>query len=239
MTALQREVHAFVERLQETVGLAQLDARSTTAQRLLMLELAIPRTAVQPYALLVRGLLAMHVLRLATLAGPGVVGRVAELAIGMHATDHLGLREAYRSAVLPIVEALQGEAAGSIACRCTDPRVNAALGEIRRCATLPEGLRVGEIARACHVSKWHLERLLKRHTGLTFKQHVRTVRMAAARHLLGSSGLTMKEIAAQTGYLYGTEFGRDFKSHFGVTPTAWRRAALGETIRWAATKKRA
>jgi transcriptional regulator GlxA family with amidase domain len=62
--------------------------------------------------------------------------------------------------------------------------------------------------------------------------------MAAAQQLLRSEDLTMKEIAARTGYLYETEFGRDFKLHFGVTPTAWRRTETGHAI-YDPTKERA
>jgi AraC-like DNA-binding protein len=226
MSALAHELHSFIERLQTIIGLAQIDDAKATAQRLLMLEAAIPSPGTQPYSLMVRTVLVMLLLRFAQLCGPRAVAAVGDLSGRIYTAEDGGLRDAYRSAVLPIVNVLQNHANGDGARVGIEPRVNAALAQISRCATMPEALRLDDVARTCNVSKWHLERLLKRFTGLTFKEHVRMVRMAAARELLLSSNLTMKEIAARTGYLYETEFGRDFKAHFGITPTAWRRTEL-------------
>jgi AraC-like DNA-binding protein len=227
MTELQDKLLRFVDDLQQAVGPVGLDSRRETALRLLVLEGLIPTTTIQPYAVVVRGILVMQLLRLARLCGPRVVAAVAPLIPDIYAAEADRLPDAYRAAVLPIVAVLQSDSGDLLPRPCSEPRINTALGQIRQCATRPEALRVEDVARVCHMSKWHLERLLRRYTGTTFKQHVRLVRMAAAQQLLRSPNLTMKEIAARTGYLYETEFGRDFKLHFGITPTAWRRAETG------------
>lgn len=229
MTAPGRELHSLIERVQAVVGLFEIDGPKTTAQRLLTLEAVIPTPTTQPYALVLRSVLVMQLLRFAQCCGSRAVAAIAESMGRIYSAEDAGVRQAYRSAVLQIIGVLQGDPIGFAAAVCSEPRVDAALAQIRRRATMPAALRLDDVARHCNVSKWHLERLLKRFTGLTFKEHVRIVRMAAARELLRSSNLTMKEIAARTGYLYETEFGRDFKSHFGVTPTAWRRSELSNS----------
>ena len=46
--------------------------------------------------------------------------------------------------------------------------------------------------------------------------------MERASCLLETDVLTVKEIAAELGYAHATEFDRQFKQTFGVTPTEWR-----------------
>jgi AraC-like DNA-binding protein len=79
------------------------------------------------------------------------------------------------------------------------------------------------IADAVHLSPSHLERLVVRATARTFKQHLDDRRLAHADHLLRTSFLTVKEVANACGFTNAATFERNFKRHFGVTPSERRR----------------
>jgi AraC-like DNA-binding protein len=104
----------------------------------------------------------------------------------------------------------------------TEPRVERSLAYIASHSSRCD-LTLEEVARQVNVSKWHLERLLKWHTGLTFRAAVRRERLNNARLLLESSMLTIKEIAHKVGFRYPSELDRDFKKVFGMSPRDWRR----------------
>ena len=57
-----------------------------------------------------------------------------------------------------------------------------------------------------------------------FARRRRARRIDAARELLRTSSLTMKEIAATVGFGDSSQFSRQFTRMMGVTPTHFRRA---------------
>jgi AraC-like DNA-binding protein len=103
-----------------------------------------------------------------------------------------------------------------------DIRVDRALAYIRLHCTRPT-LVLDDAARHVRMSRWHLSRLLHRHAGTSFRDLVRRERMGVAVRLLLESELSVKEIAAHLGYPHASEFDRQFKQSFRVTPLAWRR----------------
>jgi AraC-like DNA-binding protein len=82
-------------------------------------------------------------------------------------------------------------------------------------------LRLETVARAVNISTWHLDHILKRHTGYAFRHHLRMARIEAAEGLLRTSHLTVKEIAALVGYNSTTQLERDFRRLHGCSPGAW------------------
>jgi transcriptional regulator GlxA family with amidase domain len=74
------------------------------------------------------------------------------------------------------------------------------------------------IAADVNLSVWHLCRLLKENSGLSFGKHLNTARVEAARHLLSVSALSIKEIAATVGYRRTSDLDRHFKQLYGLTP---------------------
>jgi AraC-like DNA-binding protein len=106
-----------------------------------------------------------------------------------------------------------------------DPRVRRGIAYLRRYCSDP-GLTLDAIARHSRLSKWHFDRLLKSGTGVGFREHLRSVRLAKARNLLVTSTLAVKEIAARVGYKYTSVFSRQFKLRFGLTPTSYRQRNL-------------
>lgn len=105
--------------------------------------------------------------------------------------------------------------------RPIEPRIERALGYIWGNCTRPS-VAMDDVAAHVGLSRWHLSRLLVRQTGTTYRDLLRSARMARAQPLLREQLLSMKEIAARLGYLYATEFDRQFHRTFGMSPTAWR-----------------
>lgn len=100
-----------------------------------------------------------------------------------------------------------------------DRRIVVALDEVaKECC---RHMTVETVARHLGVSRWHLARILKRSTGASFTSHLRNARMTVASSLLSRPSLTIKEVAAKTGYGNRGSFHRDFKRCFGCTPKAW------------------
>ena len=59
--------------------------------------------------------------------------------------------------------------------------------------------------------------------GCSPREMMLQLRMQHARNLLLETGLSIKEIAARSGYLRQHEFARAFHRHVGLTPSEWRR----------------
>ena len=103
-----------------------------------------------------------------------------------------------------------------------DSRVDRVLGliEARHCEP---SLTIGRAARDVRLSRWHLGRLLKQHTGHGFLSHVHRARVLSARRLLEGSDLSIKEIAAAVGYASSQQLDRHFKRIVGDTPLMCRQ----------------
>ena len=69
-----------------------------------------------------------------------------------------------------------------------------------------------------------LRRRFKAATGISMQDYVLQKRLAAARALLADSDLPLKAIAARLGYSSEAFFSRQFKTHSGVAPGAFRRS---------------
>jgi AraC-like DNA-binding protein len=80
-----------------------------------------------------------------------------------------------------------------------------------------------EAATACSLSPSRFHGLFRATMSLTFEQFCRQSRLAFARHLLLTSGLTMAAIAERTGFSDESHFPRAFSTYHGCTPAAYRR----------------
>jgi len=78
------------------------------------------------------------------------------------------------------------------------------------------------MAELCRVSLRHLERSFKRDTGFTPRVWLRGQRLKTALVRLQAAA-SIKEIAYTLHYRQVSHFCRDFKSHFGMTPSDYRR----------------
>jgi AraC-like DNA-binding protein len=84
------------------------------------------------------------------------------------------------------------------------------------------------VADRAGLSCSYLAHTLKRQTGQGFVAHLRRHRVDAARRLLEETVLSVKEVAAATGYQTPRQLERDFKRLNGVVPTSIRRAVASD-----------
>ena len=85
-----------------------------------------------------------------------------------------------------------------------------------------EEIPVTKMAHACYLSTSHFRVVFKEATGLTPSQYLENVRMRMAKTLLSSTKLSILSIAENTGYNSISSFNRTFKTHFEITPSAYR-----------------
>ena len=72
------------------------------------------------------------------------------------------------------------------------------------------------------ISPYYFSKLFKQETGGNFIEYLTEVRLRNARELLKDSGLSIKEICAESGYSDPNYFSRIFKKYEGVTPSEFR-----------------
>jgi AraC-like DNA-binding protein len=85
-------------------------------------------------------------------------------------------------------------------------------------------LSVKAIARHVAMSPSHFAHRFREIASVSPMQYVKIVRMARARVLLLADGLAAAEAARAVGYASASHFTRDFKRHFGLSPSSYARA---------------
>jgi len=80
------------------------------------------------------------------------------------------------------------------------------------------GYRPSDLAALCQISLRTLERHFQKNYGVTVSQWLRELRLSKAyQNLL--LGKAVKEVAFDQGYKQVSHFSREFKNHFGVSPS--------------------
>jgi AraC family transcriptional regulator len=87
----------------------------------------------------------------------------------------------------------------------------------------PTAPGLAELAVLAQVHPAHLARTFRSVYGCTIGEYTRTLRIARARDLLGSSPLAIAAIAAECGFADQSHLTRVFRREVGVTPAAYRR----------------
>ena len=88
-------------------------------------------------------------------------------------------------------------------------------------------LSLDDIARRVASSRRQLQRAYAEIGGTTFRDHLTAVRMQRAAEMLGSRGLTVREVAHRVGYRQPAQFAKAFRRHHGVAPSAYRARGGG------------
>ena len=86
-----------------------------------------------------------------------------------------------------------------------------------------EALSLGEVASHIGITSNYLSALFSKETGETFSEYLNRIRIRAAARLLKNSGLTINEIASQTGYSDPVYFSKVFKRLMGMSPRAYKK----------------
>ncbi len=96
---------------------------------------------------------------------------------------------------------------------------------------LEDDIRVTDIAAHSAISNRQLERLFKRHLGLSPMQFLSELRVSRAYALLNETNLSVGEISAAVGFSSTAQLSRKFRARFGVSPHGYQR-------RWTGTGQR-
>ncbi len=83
------------------------------------------------------------------------------------------------------------------------------------------------LARKSGVSRGHLTKLVSQHLQATPMEIVWRSRVTRAAKLLSETGLSVAEVAHQTGFANAYHFSRRFRQQFGQAPRAWRAGDWG------------
>ncbi len=92
---------------------------------------------------------------------------------------------------------------------------------------LSEDISLEDLAAEAQLSPFHFARMFKQSVGLPPRVYLTRIRMEKACELLENTDLPVTEIAFEVGYSSNQAFARVFLKERNMTPTAYRRAALG------------
>jgi len=84
-------------------------------------------------------------------------------------------------------------------------------------------LQLTLVAEHCEVSPGYLSRLFAEHIGVSFNDHLNSVRLDVAEQMLADADRSVKEIAYEVGYQDPNYFSRIFKKFKGVSPSMYAR----------------
>jgi AraC-like DNA-binding protein len=91
---------------------------------------------------------------------------------------------------------------------------------------LSKPISLDDLADFAHMSKFHFVRHYKALAGCTPMRDLRSLRIQAARDLLLTTNLPLKEISPRTGLGDEYHLSRLFRTHFNITPGAMRRTSM-------------
>lgn len=89
-----------------------------------------------------------------------------------------------------------------------------------------QGLTLNSLAEYVGLSQCHFSRVFKQETGYSPYEYIILVRMNKAKHLLGTTNKTVKEIAFEVGYQSESNFCNAFTSKIGISPKKYRKYQL-------------
>jgi AraC-like DNA-binding protein len=221
-----RDLCEFFNALQCVVGNVLTGAPAEIAEGLVHLKTLFPPIAQPTRTALLKAVISTQLLLIAASLGLPTLRDLTSDVAKLNSLNGSALREAHASCVDRLVAAVFRSTSDILRSTHLDHRVACALAFIREWSSSNRRLSASEIARGCNVSRWHLERLVKKETGLTLRYMVSSARIAEAQRLLTLSDLTIKEIGATLGYSCEPVFSRCFRTHTGRSPTSWRSSVV-------------
>ena len=102
-------------------------------------------------------------------------------------------------------------------------------------AHLRQPMTADLLAQIADMSVSRMNAVFKQETGYSPLEYVRRMRVAQARRLLAEPELSVKEIAAQTGFEDSFHFSKVFRRLDGLSPTHYRDAVLASRTRLSET----
>ena|SRR5437867_6170091 len=101
-----------------------------------------------------------------------------------------------------------------------DARVESVINIMRQ--GLTDQLFIHRLSRSVNISPARLRQLFRKDIGRSPMQYLKDLRMQRAEQLLRRTFLSIKEVTFRSGMRDISHFVREFKKHYGVTPTEFR-----------------
>lgn len=108
----------------------------------------------------------------------------------------------------------------------SDSRLSGLLDRVR--ANLGQAHTLDSLAAQAMLSRRTFTRRFRQMTGTTVSAWLRGERLALAQRLLESSSHPVEAVASMAGYGSAVSLRQHFRSAFGISPAAWRRAFRGD-----------
>ncbi|MGG8497109.1 AraC family transcriptional regulator [Tenacibaculum sp. TC6] len=101
-------------------------------------------------------------------------------------------------------------------------KITALLSYVRQHIFDSSKLSIQNIAETFLMSPNYVGTFIKKHTGMNLQQLITQTKLKTAERLLGSSKLTVSEIAIRLQFTDASHFTKFFKKHKGITPKVYR-----------------
>ncbi|MDO5100273.1 MAG: 2-isopropylmalate synthase [Eubacteriales bacterium] len=112
-----------------------------------------------------------------------------------------------------------GQVAGTTG-RKKDDRINQMIRYIKEHYTKVD---LGILAEEFFLSKPYISKSIKEHTGKTFGENLRIIRLERAAQMLRNGHMTVEAISRSVGYPSVEHFNRQFKRQYAMTPIEYRK----------------
>lgn len=126
--------------------------------------------------------------------------------------------------VLPGVDPRQRSSLAALM-RSRNPLVIATVTLMNR--HIEDPLSLDELAEAAGFSRRHLERMFNKVTGKSPGEFYRGLRLDHGRNLLGTTELTLQEVALACGFVSVSSFSQSFQLRFKAAPTKLKQGIAG------------
>jgi AraC family transcriptional regulator, regulatory protein of adaptative response / methylphosphotriester-DNA alkyltransferase methyltransferase len=87
----------------------------------------------------------------------------------------------------------------------------------------PLACSLSDLAAALHISPFYLQRVFKRHSGISPAEYTTWRRLEQAKEHLARTDMTVSDIARATGFSSAAYFSSVFTKHVGFSPSEFRR----------------
>ena len=115
--------------------------------------------------------------------------------------------------------------------RRSEPRATQVIERLQAAGRDSGRIREATLAREFGIDPAHLGRLMRRATGLGFREWSLGIRMRLAVRALAESDLPVKIVALESGFTSTAQFDSGFRRLFGMTPGEFRRFVCGRARR--------
>lgn len=86
-----------------------------------------------------------------------------------------------------------------------------------------EEVRISDLSALCHLSQPQFLRIFKRVMGCAPLEYLTQVRLKMAKTLIRATDSSITSVAERSGFSSISSFNRNFKSRFGVSPSAYKK----------------